>query len=166
VGNVVSVRLRAEPRADSAQSNIEVVNIVGVDPRDQTWEVDAPRYRVYFHERSGASDEYEISGANVAEVLTWAEEERRGRTLVLYVCAPTDGLGLLRLAGTDPNAAGVEGQLRSTDSRSCRRRAAQRSVRASLAPRATKETAKARRSRSTTRGRSSNRLRTEAANTP
>jgi len=49
-------------------------------------------------------------------VLTWAEEERRGRTFVLYVCAPTDGLGLLRLAGTDTNAAGVEGQLRSTDS--------------------------------------------------
>ncbi len=71
MGNVVSVRLHAEPRADNAQGNIEVVNIVGVDPRDQTWEVDAPRYRVYFHERSGASDEYEISGANVAEVLTW-----------------------------------------------------------------------------------------------
>ncbi|MGI9092582.1 MAG: hypothetical protein ACR2FF_03890 [Mycobacteriales bacterium] len=87
------------------------MTIVGVDPRGQTWEVDAPRYRVSFHNRSGASDEHEISGADVAEVLAWAEEERRGRTFVLYVCVPTDGLGLLRLAGTDPNAAAEEHML-------------------------------------------------------
>jgi hypothetical protein len=92
-----------------AYGSIGFVKIVAVDPRDQTWEVDAPRYRVSFYGRSGAGDEYEISGANVAELLTWAEEERRGRTFVLYVCAPVNGLGLLRLAGTDANAAGTRG---------------------------------------------------------
>jgi hypothetical protein len=33
-----------------------------------------------------------------------AEAQRNGRTFVLYVCVPYDGLGLLRLAGSDPNA--------------------------------------------------------------
>jgi hypothetical protein len=41
----------------------------------------------------------------VTEVLGWAEAQRAGRTYVLYVCVPHDGLGLLRLAGTDPNEA-------------------------------------------------------------
>src|SRR4051794_8033687 len=31
----------------------------GVDPRDQTWELSDPIYRVYFHDRNGSSDEYE-----------------------------------------------------------------------------------------------------------
>jgi hypothetical protein len=80
------------------------VNIVGIDPRDQRWEVDTPAYRVYFHDARGTSDEYELTGADVTEVLAWAEAERRGRTYVAYVCATSrDGLGLLRLAGADPN---------------------------------------------------------------
>lgn len=79
------------------------VDIVGVDPRDQTWELDAPRYRVYFHDATGTSYEHEVSGADVGEVLAWAEAERHGRTYVLYACVPHNGLGLARLAGTDPN---------------------------------------------------------------
>lgn len=75
-----------------------------VDPRDETWEIDRPRYRVYFHDRQRASFEYEIEGADVADVISWAESERRGRSYVLYVCTDVDGLGLLRLAGRDPNA--------------------------------------------------------------
>jgi hypothetical protein len=80
------------------------VNVVGVDPRDQRWEVDAPPYRVYFHDVRGTSDEYELTDADVTEVLAWAESERRGRTYVLYVCTTGPaGLGLLRLAGADPS---------------------------------------------------------------
>ena len=74
-----------------------------VDPRDQTWEVTHPRYRVYFHDAHGAAEELEVTGADVSEILGWAETERRGRTYVLYVCAPLNGLGLVRLQGSDPN---------------------------------------------------------------
>ncbi|MGA3214833.1 MAG: hypothetical protein ABSD97_03985 [Acidimicrobiales bacterium] len=74
-----------------------------VDPRDQTWGVDQPSYRVYFHDPRGASDEYEVNGADVVKVLAWAEAWRAGRTFVLYACVPHDGLGLVRLVGTDPN---------------------------------------------------------------
>lgn len=76
-----------------------------VDPRDQTWELDRPAYRVHFHDVRGASDEYEVRGADVGEVLAWAEEQRGGRTFVLYACVPADGLGLVRLYGSDPNAS-------------------------------------------------------------
>lgn len=76
-----------------------------VDPRDQTWDLDQPKYRVYFHESDGSSDEYELANADVLEVISWAEESKGDRTFVLYACVPYDGLGLLRLAGTDPNAA-------------------------------------------------------------
>jgi hypothetical protein len=68
--------------------------------------LDGPRYRVYFHDASGASKEREVAGADLAEVLEWAERQRGQRTFVLYVCVSTDNrLGLVRLAGADPNAA-------------------------------------------------------------
>lgn len=75
----------------------------GIDPRDANWEIPSPRYRVYFHDSKGASDEYEVEGADVLEVMAWAEEMRGDRTFVLYACIPRDGLGLLRLHGRDPN---------------------------------------------------------------
>jgi hypothetical protein len=74
---------------------------MGVDPRDETWELVDPRYRVYF--RAGtACDEWEVSGADVREVLAWAEANRGDRTYTLYACVPQDRLGLIRLAGADP----------------------------------------------------------------
>ena len=60
--------------------------VSSVDPRDQTWEVTDPRYRVYFHDAHGAAEELEITGADVSEILERAETERRGRTYVLCVC--------------------------------------------------------------------------------
>lgn len=75
-----------------------------VDPRDQAWELDAPRYRVYFHNAVGASDEYEVSHADANEVIAWADSHQGSRAYVLYVCVSHDGLGLVRLAGSDPNA--------------------------------------------------------------
>jgi hypothetical protein len=79
------------------------VYIKAVDPRDQTWEISQPTFRVHFHAPTGASDEYQVEGAGVAEVMAWADAQRGGRTFVLYVCVPRDGLGLVRLAGSDPN---------------------------------------------------------------
>ena len=39
------------------------------DPRDETWEIEQSRCRVHFHDSEGASDEYEVEGAEAAEVL-------------------------------------------------------------------------------------------------
>jgi len=74
-----------------------------VDPRGQRWEIGQPTYRVYFHAVNGSSDERELTGGDVDEVMAWAEDNAAGRTFVLYACVPQDGLGLVRLMGTDPN---------------------------------------------------------------
>jgi hypothetical protein len=82
------------------------VNVAQVDPRDQTEEVDEPRYRVYFWQ-GGDSDEYEVTGADVHEVLGWADSNGRGRTYSLWACLAArsgGGVNLVRLAGWDPTA--------------------------------------------------------------
>jgi len=91
------------PRAPAAVATLGGMDVHAVDSRDQSWEVDAPHYRVYFHDASGASEEHEVSRADVVEVLAWAEAGRGTRTYVLYACVSRDGLGLVRLAGVDPN---------------------------------------------------------------
>lgn len=91
-----------------SSETLKHMKATGIDPRDAMWEIPNPRYRVYFHDSKGASDEYEIEGADVPEVLAWAEEKRNARTFVLYACVPRDGLGLLRLHGCDPNEPGSE----------------------------------------------------------
>lgn len=84
------------------------MNVIPVDPRDQVEEVDEPRYRVYFwHRRDSASYEFEISDADVPEVLDWANENAGDRTYSLWVCLPArtrDGVNLIRLAGWEPPA--------------------------------------------------------------
>lgn len=74
-----------------------------VDPRDQTWEEWDPAYRVYFWDARAACEEWELTGRDASEALTWAQDSADGRTFTLYavVNAPS-GLGLVRLAGTDP----------------------------------------------------------------
>ncbi len=42
---------------------------------------------------------------DVAEVMAWADAERGTRTFTPYACVQHDGLGLVRLAGTDPTRA-------------------------------------------------------------
>ena len=86
-----------------------LVNVEPVDPRDQTEGVDAPSYRVYFW-RGSHSDEYEITGADVPEVLAWADLGAAGRTYSLWACLPARdavGVNLVRLAGWDPPAGDV-----------------------------------------------------------
>jgi hypothetical protein len=80
------------------------MEINSVDPRNQAWEIDQPSYRVYFHDPAGNSDEREITGGDVADVIAWVDAHRDGRTYVLYVCVPSDGLGLVRLVGADPHS--------------------------------------------------------------
>ena len=79
------------------------VHVAHIDPRDAGWEDPQPAYRVYFHDARGASDEYEVTGADLQSVLEWADAEKGDRTYVLYACALVDGIGLLRLQGQDPN---------------------------------------------------------------
>jgi hypothetical protein len=95
------IKLSASPKGGWHDG---LVKVRDVDPRDQAWELDEPSYRVYFHEPEGGSDEYEVSGADVVDVISWADAQRGVRTYVLYACVPRDGLGLVRLLGTDPNA--------------------------------------------------------------
>jgi hypothetical protein len=80
-----------------------------VDPRDESWEGGHPVFRVYFWKRleqgSFESEEFELLECEVTEALRWAEATRGDRTFTLYVRRDdAGGVGLLRLAGTDPTA--------------------------------------------------------------
>jgi hypothetical protein len=79
------------------------VKVRPVDPRDQEWGLERPDYRVYFYDSRGKSSEYEVSEADVIEILEWADAQKGDRTYVLYVVVPGDGPGLVRLVGEDPN---------------------------------------------------------------
>lgn len=79
------------------------MNVREVDPWDQRWAVNWPDYRVYFYDSNGSTFEYELGGADVVEVLQWAEAQEKMRAFVVYACVRRDGLGLVRLTGEDPN---------------------------------------------------------------
>lgn len=57
-----------------------------------------------------ASDEYEITEADVHDVIRWADDHADDRTYSLWACVPhhsqeAPGLMLVRLAGWDPTAS-------------------------------------------------------------
>lgn len=62
---------------------------------------------MYFFEGTepgAASDEYEVRGApDIRAVIDWADADEAVRPYVLYARVDHDGLGLLKLAGVDPN---------------------------------------------------------------
>jgi hypothetical protein len=102
-------RIRSAADTTEQDRHHSLVNVDRVDPRDQTEGVDAPRYRVYFWHGSH-SEEYEITGADVPEVLAWADLSAAGRTYSLWACLPGSdevGVKLVRLAGWDPQAGDV-----------------------------------------------------------
>jgi hypothetical protein len=83
-----------------------VVRVTQIDPRDQSWENDGPAYRVYFWTGESRCDEWELTEADVDEVLAWADAQAGGRTMSIWVVhRDDDGVGLIRLAGLDPTAA-------------------------------------------------------------
>jgi len=53
------------------------------------------------------SEEWELSGGDVQDALAWAKENAgQDRSWILHVAGPSSqGPGLIRLAGIDPNAA-------------------------------------------------------------
>ena len=99
-----------------------------VDPRDVSWEVDRPTFRVHRWRRARPEDaspehrlmrlrsseagwqcsEWELTGADVGEALTWAEEHAAGGDVAdVWVVVPHQGdgrgKGLVCLRGYDPN---------------------------------------------------------------
>ncbi len=83
-----------------------------IDPRDQTWEVDHPRYRVYFWDSSSAGEEWELDGCDVEGALRWAQDSAGGRPFTFYVALQSADerreVGLIRLLGTDPTQGSPE----------------------------------------------------------
>jgi hypothetical protein len=94
------------------------VNIVPVDERNSGWEDHRPRFRVYLHgsgksSTSGWTATYDVTGADVLQVIDWAQAQALGgRTYaVALVCddrakeeaSPGHGRGLVWLVGMDGN---------------------------------------------------------------
>jgi hypothetical protein len=75
-----------------------------IDPRDQTTEVVDPAYRIIFW-TGLACEEWELSGADLAEVLSWIEANAAGRAHSLWAVTRSLGqVALVRLRGIDPTA--------------------------------------------------------------
>jgi hypothetical protein len=94
------------------------VQIVQVDERDSGWEHSRPRFRVYLHDSGesstyGWTDTYDITGADVLQVIDWAQ--RQADASLTYAIAlvyddaaqeqmnPGFGRGLVWLVGMDGN---------------------------------------------------------------
>lgn len=76
-----------------------------VDPRDQTSEVVAPSYRVFFWDRPTSCEEWELSEVDLDEVLAWISARADGRAHSLWAVVQRDaGVEHVRLRGVDPPA--------------------------------------------------------------
>ncbi|MBO0881847.1 MAG: hypothetical protein J2P17_16205, partial [Mycobacterium sp.] len=61
-------------------------NIAPVDPRDIEWEDTHPVFRVYFWDAKRVSDEYQITGARIIDVLEWTTKHADGRGSEIWLC--------------------------------------------------------------------------------
>jgi hypothetical protein len=102
-------RLTAHRRAASASWQASPVQVVQVDPRESTFEDLSPAYRVNLWRSLGTSGafestEFELTDADVDEVLEWARTSAGSdRAYVVYVVVQaSNDRGLLRIAGADP----------------------------------------------------------------
>ena len=91
--------------------------VFSVDERDSCWEDDHPRFRVYLHgsgesSTSGWTDTYDVIGADVLQVIDWAQRQAGGRlTYAIALVSDPDGpdedvpfdRGLVWLVGMDGN---------------------------------------------------------------
>lgn len=113
------------------------MHVEGVDERDNTWEDDSPRFRVYLHgsgatSTSGWTDTYDITGADVLQVIDWAQRQATDR--LTYAIAlvrdepvekrrnPRKRRGLVWLVGMDGNDSPVDLDERTTQQRMLARR--------------------------------------------
>lgn len=74
-----------------------------IDPRDQTSQVDDPTFRIYFWtDGGGAKEEWELSEADLDEVLAWIPSHANGRAHSLWAVTREAGdVCLIRLRGID-----------------------------------------------------------------
>lgn len=74
-----------------------------IDPRDQTSQVDDPGYRVHFWADDGrAKEEWDLSEADLDEVLSWIPSHARGRSHSLWAVTRSAGtVCLIRLRGIE-----------------------------------------------------------------
>jgi hypothetical protein len=113
------------------------VQIAQVDERDSGWELSRPRFRVYLHgsgesSTAGWTDTYDITGADVVQVIDWAQ--RQAGNSLTYALAlvyddpeqehanPGHGRGLVWLIGSDGNGRPIEHQESATQKRMLARR--------------------------------------------
>lgn len=85
---------------------ISQIQARSVDPRSAEQEIDDPIFRVYFVEEDGATEEWQLFGAEtVSDALLWARDD--GRAFDLYAEYPTSavGTGLVRLSKAGPGGA-------------------------------------------------------------
>jgi hypothetical protein len=93
------------------------MQVTPVDERDSSWEDPRPRFRVYLHTSGpdstlGSTDTYDISGADVLQVIDWAQRQAGG-VLTYAVALVRDDerrpqgkeRGLVWLVGMDGNDA-------------------------------------------------------------
>lgn len=67
------------------------LNVAPVDPRDIEWEDTHPIFRVYFWDARRVSDEYEIIGAHITDVLKWTTKNAAGRGWEIWLCITGGG---------------------------------------------------------------------------
>ena len=87
----------------------ENMKVTRVDPRYVSQENPDPVYRVDFWDENCASDENRIENAeSIVDVLAWAEANRHGRYVVIWVeYSYEGGTGLTRLHGWEPTGTGA-----------------------------------------------------------
>lgn len=112
--------------------------IAGVDERDSSWESHTPRFRVYLHgsgesSTAGWTDTYDVTGADVLQVIEWAQRQAGDR--LTYAIAlvyddeardsrePGTGRGLVWLLGMDGNNNAITDEEVATQQRMLARRA-------------------------------------------
>jgi len=113
------------------------VDTVGVDERDSGWERHTPRFRVYLHGSGSAStrgwtDTYDVTGADVLQVIDWAQRQAGGRLTHAIALVdddeardrrePGSGRGLVWLVGMDGNDTAVSDEEAATQQRMLARR--------------------------------------------
>jgi len=94
------------------------IQVVQVDERDSGWENSRPRFGVYLHDSGphstyGWTDTYDVTGADVLQVIDWAQRQA-GDSLTYAVALvhddpargqmdPGSGRGVVWLVGMDGN---------------------------------------------------------------
>jgi hypothetical protein len=102
---------------------MDEIQIVQVDEHDNNWENNHPRFRVYLHGSGqstthGWTDTYDITGADVLQVIDWAQRQA-GDSLTYAVALVYDdqareqlnpgcARGLVWLVGIDGNTSAFD----------------------------------------------------------